>query len=682
VVDVAVDEEFGAEDDEESAPEQTDDRAWIALAEQSYRTSTDYMDANLRRTWEHNVSNLMGQHPRGSKYYGDSYRQRSRLFRPKTRAAERSFEAALAVAFFSNKDVASVEAEDAGDDVAQASAQINHYLLNHHLTKNVPWFKIVMGAAQDAWTYGIAWTETGWTTKEVRGVRVKDQPFARVRPVENIRIDPSCDWLDPVNTSPYLIDVMPMYISDVLARVDAGEWRKVTVGDLQSARRMDDEDDSTRLAREGRDRQDRMSADREVRVFDVIWVHKNIITVGGEDYLFFTAGTDVMLSDPVPLLDVHPDGRPYVLGNVVLDTHRVNPSSVAGLSKDLQSQANSIVNQRTDNVELGMNTRFLVDRASETDREALKVSRPGGTIYTSDINGVKELKSSDVTRSSYEEQDRLNVDFDEIAGVFSQSSVASNRRMNETVGGMDLLSQGSSVMTEYQIRVFTETWYEPVVRQLVRLIQRYETDEKRLAVAARTAQIYQKFGVDKVTDALLQQDISSSISVGFNATNPEKRIQHLMLAVNSVAALLKPGELRVEELAKEVFGAAGYKDGLRFTNFPKEGEEPPPQPPSSEQIKYEGEMKLLEMKLADAEAERQAKYQLVEQEQKVKTMLAEKHTEVELIKLATQNGWTVAKLQNELQLNREKIQSHERGVAIDIAMKKQEGVDPGKVLGG
>jgi len=59
----------------------------------------------------------------------------------------------------------------------------------------------------------------------------------------------------------------------------------------------------------------------------------------------------------------------------------------------------------------------------------------GGVILTDELAGVKELKSSDVTRSSYEMQDRLNVDFDDIAGSFSTSSVASNRKLNETVGG-------------------------------------------------------------------------------------------------------------------------------------------------------------------------------------------------------------------------------------------------------
>ena len=41
-------------------------------------------------------------------------------------------------------------------------------------------------------------------------------------------------------------------------------------------------------------------------------------------------------------------------------------------------------------------------------------------------------------------QDRINLDFDELAGNFSSASVSSNRKMNETVGGMNSPSAGGS----------------------------------------------------------------------------------------------------------------------------------------------------------------------------------------------------------------------------------------------
>jgi hypothetical protein len=666
------------------------DRAWLTLAEQAFRMSTDYLDANLRRQWERNISNLMGIHPQGSKYHGNDYRRRSRLFRPKTRAAERDFESAVAVAFFSSEDVANVSPENHSDDVEVASAEVGHYLLNYHLNKNVPWFKTVVGAAQDAWTYGIVWSEQSWKYKtRDDGTVIKDHPNVRIIPVENMRVDPACDWADPVDSSPYIIEIMPMYITDVIDkmtkkddRTGAPEWTTLTPTQLQSTRRIEHEEDSTRMAREGRYKRDRMGNNHEVTAYDIVWIHKNIINVRGRDYFYFTAGTQYMLTQPVPLDEVYPDGRPYVLGNVVIDTHRVNPSSVANLSQDLQSQANSIVNQRIDNVELAMNARFLVDRGSGTDRGALSRSVPGGAILTDDMEGVRELKNSDVTRSSYEEQDRLNADFDDIAGSFSTSSVASNRSLNETVGGMNLMSQGSDALTEYQIRVFSETWYELVVRQVLKLIQRYETDERILKIAADKAKLFQKFGIDRVTDKMLAQELTTTISVGFNATNPQKRMEKLQLAVKTTEPYLLPGELNRRELSREVFGAAGYKDGLRFVNIPPEGEEQP-QPPSDAQVKADMEMKILQMKLEDAEKDRKSKEIISEREMKTKATLAEKQAEIDLIKLASVENLTVEEIKTKYQINQDNIGNDERKVAIDLALKKKDkDYDPGQRLGG
>lgn len=669
---------------------QEEDRSWLTLAEQAFRMSTDYMDANLRRQWERNVSNLMGRHPRGSKYHTNAYKQRSRLFRPKTRAAERKFEAAISVAFFSSEDVATVKPENDDDEVQVASATINHYLVNYHLTKNVPWFKVVLGAAQDAWTYGVVWSEQSWKYKTRKdGTIEKDHPQVRIIPVENMRVDPACDWLDPVGSSPYLIEIIPMYITDVIDRMTKvnqrtgePEWKFVSEAELQASRRIEHEDDPTRMAREGRNQRDRMDNQHQVTAYDIVWVHKNIVNVRGQDYFYYTVGTTNMLTDPVPLETIHPDGRPYALGNVVIDAHRINPSSVANLSQDLQSQANSIVNQRLDNVELAMNARYLVDRSSQTDRASLSRSVPGGAVLTDDMDGVKELKSSDVTRSSYEEQDRLNVDFDDIAGNFSTSSVASNRKLNETVGGMNLMSQGSDSLTEFQIRVFTETWYEVVVRQIIRLIQRYETDERRLAVAAKQAKLYQKFGLDQVTDQLLMQNLTSSLAVGFNATNPEKRIKHLMLATKAVEPYLLPGEMNRAELAKEVFGAAGYKNGSRFVEIPEKGEEPPPTP-SPEEIKANFEMEKLQLTLADNKAERESKAALAEKERLTKVTLAEKAMELSLLELFKKTGLSEQEIIAKVKIAKDKINHDERKVAVDVALKKTDpGYDPGQRLGG
>jgi len=53
-------------------------------------------------------------------------------------------------------------------------------------------------------------------------------------------------------------------------------------------------------------------------------------------------------------------------------------------------------------------------------------------------------ETQDVTVRSQAEQDRLNLDFDDVAGAFSGSSVQSNRNLNETVGGMNILTASAN----------------------------------------------------------------------------------------------------------------------------------------------------------------------------------------------------------------------------------------------
>jgi len=426
-----------------------------------------------------------------------------------------------------------------------------------------------------------------------------------------------------------------------------------------------------------------MDNNDEVQAYDIVWIHRNILNVRGVDYVFYTAGTEHLLTIPEPLVNTYPDGRNYVLGNLIIDTHRVNPSSPATLVQDLQSQANSIVNQRIDNVELSMNARFLVDRGSKTDRTALSKSVPGGAILTDDLNGVKELKSSDVTRSAYEEQDRLNVDFDDVVGNFSSSSVGSNRQLNETVGGMELMSSGAEAITEYEIRVFAQTWAQPALAQIVKMIQRYETDEKRLAIAGEKAKLYQKFGTDAITDELLRQELTTEIAIGYNATNPQKRIELLTMANSSAAPYIKEGEANRAEIVKELYSAAGFRDGSRFVTIPPRSETEGQEGPSPEQAVAQMEQEQFQMELADNQAERDNNIRLAELNHKTKMDVVDKEREVALIKLATERGLRVDELKAKLLMKHEDIKSDERKVAVDVALKKEDSsYDPGQRLGG
>jgi hypothetical protein len=555
-----------------AAPAQ-DTPDWVALARDAFSASSNWFDSSVRAQIEGDLRQFQGQHPAGSKYLAEANKGRSKLFRPKTRTTIRKNEAAAAQAFFASNDVLKVTAQDEDDPTQLGSAAVMGALLQHRLTKSIPWFLTLVGAYQDAQTVGVVASYQYWQYNEKKNI---DRPQIRLVPIENLRFDPGADWTDPVGTSPYVIELIPMYVKDVKARmrnVDAktgeAKWKTLPESTIQGATKT--YGDTIRLQRES-PRTDSKYQTQANGNFNIVWVHKNIVEVDEVDYCYYTLGCEHLLSDPVPLTEVYFHGRrPYVVGTAVLETHKLYPSSVPRLTRDVQAEINEVANQRIDNVKLAMNKRYFARRNKQVDLRSVTRNVPGSVTLVQDIDDVKVVEFNDVTGSSYKEQEVLNLDFDDVAGTFSGSSVQSNRKLNETVGGMQMLDAGANQVSGYQLRTFVETWVEPVLRQLVLLEQYYETDDALIALCGKTADL-QRFGMDQITDEQLMNEFTLNVNVGMGAVNPADQVRQFVDGMTALGNMLANDGLvnlglNVEEIVKELFGKLGYKDGARFFNF-------------------------------------------------------------------------------------------------------------------
>lgn len=553
------------------------DQGWVQLASEAHTASTTYFDTAIRRSILDNLRQFQSLHPQGSKYLSDAYRARSKFFRPKTRASVRKNEAIASEAFFSTLDVLSITAENPSNKAQQASAEIMQQLVQYRLTKpgNIPWFLTCIGGYQDAQVQGLVISYQCWEKNAAKGI---DRPAIKLKPIENFRFDPSADWTDVVGTSPYLIETIPMYVKDVMARMTTfdskgeSKWKRASAEQILKA--STNYADVVRLQREA-GRVDPNTMKGGITAFSVVWVHRNIIEIDGRDWVYHTLGKEALLDTPQPIESVWYHGkRPYVVGFCVLETHRAYPTAPVALTKEIQSELNENANQRSDNVKFAMNKRYLVKRTAQVDLRSLQRNVPSSTTMLNDPEkDVKVLETQDVTASAYKEQDRLNLDFDDLAGSFSQASVDSNRHLSETVGGLNILTKDASQISGYQLRTFVETWVEPVLYQLVQLEQHYETDEVILGIAAEEAQLLQKFGIDTVTDELLMHNLTVTVNVGTGATNPHDQLQNFINGMSAIKEMLADGTLvrygiDIGEVFKEVLGKLGYKDGKRF--FPTE----------------------------------------------------------------------------------------------------------------
>lgn len=577
-----------------------DDNYIKMLARECWDSSTNWLNAGRRIAWNDSLRAFQGQHTTNSKYLSTDYRYRSRLFRPKTRSMVRKAEAQAAAAFFGNEDVCSITPTDDDNPLQRASAAILKSLVQYRLTKTIPWFLTLVGGRQDAEVMGIAIAKAYWKFAEKYSSTIKkpqidlltgqpmvdpetgepiedlydvfetqtDHPWIDLLAPENFRFDPGADWRNPIATSPYTIEVIPMYITDVKQKIKSGEWLPVSDGSLHNATDLDD--DVTRRSREygrvpGKDHDAWKPRD-----YDICWIRENIIRIDGEEmHCYSLASAGELLSKPRPVKEVYLHGiRPYVCGFVIPEAHKTYPTSKVELVKDLQRQANDVVNLRLDNVKLALNPRQIVRDGKGIDPTDVRNFQPGKVIMAKDPEAdIRWDRPPDVTASSYQEQNAIDIDFDGLTGDISNASIQGNQKVYEAVGNMTMLQGSASQIGEYEQRTWAETFVEPLLTQLVKLEQAYETDAVIIANAGREAQLLQKFGMNQVTDEMLQQELTVKVNVGLGATNPQMKLKNFMIASEAVGKMFGPAaamNANPQEVIKEVFGLCGYKDGDRF----------------------------------------------------------------------------------------------------------------------
>ena len=319
------------------------------------------------------------------------------------------------------------------------------------------------------------------------------------------------------------------------------------------------------------------------------------------------------------------------MGKLNIEAHRVYPSATIELTEELQAASNDIWNQRFDNIRLAMNKRYHIRRDRNIDLDALFRSVPGGAVEMDDPDqDVRIVETRDVTGSAYQEQDRINMDFDELQGNFSASTVGGARNLNETVGGMELIAGNTNTISEFVLRTFAETWVEPVLKQLLKLEQYYETDEHITALAGEMDEDYSDFGKEEYLDELLKQSVLLKVNVGMNATDPVGRAQNLLYGIGSLAQFPEmEGKFNVDEVAKEVFAQLGYKDGSRFL-LPSDEEDPQiaelqaqieqmQMMIETDQVKMQGRMTIEQMKQEASIRAAQLKSQTELQKQMIQT---------------------------------------------------------------
>jgi len=654
----------------------------LKYARDAERINTQFT-GELRSRWERSYRAFRSEHFTGSKYRLKAWESRSKLFRPKTRAAVRQAMTTAATALFSSADIITIEATRKSDPMMSASAAVLQELLSYRLDRTtprggLPWFLVTMGSVFNAQVTGVTvskqyWDyrtkkrtvprlvpatdeyglpaihpETGETIMRRETVEemavTADRPMVDLIPSENVLVDLAAPWYDVAQLSAYFVVKYPMLVGDfkAMARsgdkpgasMDAGvQWLDVDPAALNAVQE-DYDAMGVRLARSGG--QDPKSPRREGmnNEFGIVWIHENFFRYNGEDYHFWSVGTDIYASMPIPTERAYPHlkgDRPYIFGYGAIEPHLVYPMSAVESWQPLQQEANDVVNLRLDGLKQAIEPLAVVKRGSLMDLTQLQPGRRGAPGSVVQVNDVKDLDFAQWPAppgQAYAEMQHINADFDELAGVFSGSSVNTNRSLNETVGGMRLLNASAGSVKEFDLRVWVETWVEPVLRQVVKLEQYYESDEEILAIAGEKADILERFGVSELTDQHLTREVSTKVNVGIGASDPMEKMQKVQMGLTAIGSLVpffdRPVKVKAPEMIGEIMGLVGHKDGVRFFEMGQPGEGGNPEADAAaaaskadqetklmlEQMRAQSEQQLAAMNNASAEERERMKGQI------------------------------------------------------------------------
>lgn len=589
------------------------DDDYLALYKQAQMEAVRYIDANVRAKWARSMKAYHNQHFQGSKYLSDQWRSRSKLFRPKTRVAVRKQVATLVKAMFGANNVIAITPQDETDPIQVASAAMKQKLVDYRLDRKtrrnaVPWLPIIAGARQDSLIHGICVSKQTWVYNEeidaddegseTRHV-IEDRPEIILYPPENVLFHPLCDWRNPAQSSEYLILRQQLSMSEVINLIKSGQRGPVQFDQTltkeqllsmrgNTSRNVGSSDTiQTRAARhDGAD--PNQTPNNAAPNF---WVSEVFFRIDGKDMVFWVIDDKMLLSTPIPVRRAYPHvygERPVVVGYGSLEAHRALPMSPVESWQQLQAEVNDQVNLRLDHMKQVVTPLAKVKRGRNIDIKAVQ-SRGGnnGVVLVQDGDDLDWAQIPDLPQSAYVENQYLNADFDDAAGTFNSGSVQTNRSLNETVGGMRLLAGDANQIGDFDMTIFIETYAEPVVWQLVKAIEYFETDATILAIAGKKAQLVERFGITDITDEFLMAETHISIKIGMGVTTqPMERLQKFGMASNMFGQIAAPfiqngsnkmPALKLKELANMIFGDAGIPDAAERFFQGLDDEPAPPQ---------------------------------------------------------------------------------------------------------
>lgn len=566
------------------------DAECLAWSQAAWNSADGYFGANIRQRFTRNEAQARSKHLSGSRFSSTFYNDRFRFFVPKTAQAVNDFVARGKAAFLEGSQKASFKALDTSNQDQVNAAKLVQALMNLRMSDSfgpnlraaagtLRWAMNLEVSLRNAAKHNFACAKAIWNPHggawDKKSKTFMGEPRIYTIEPENIRFDAGCDWSDPINSSPYLIERFTMTVDEVMQKIKAGDWRDMSPEEIAAARDNSSLDDAIKLQRE----RSGSLAKKQPIAIDMaqrVTIHCNIIRVDGFDYVFYTLRNFKILSDPLPIKDVFLiNMRPYVIGRTDLDGTNY-PASMVEQSSGQQGILNVMANLRLDNLDQFASPKWAVERGNtQADIGALRSMASGSSIYVNRIDGIKLLETRDGTSAVRAETQQQTQEIDQMFGVYNGAQAIQGGDQ-PTTGNIQQVAMGNGLVLDGRIGTFASTFAAPILSLVAEYERTLESDPIILGVAGQTAGLVQGLAEEKqqlgLLTTLLKAQLQMNVQVGLGATNPEAQFQNLVMGIVQVSRALPQvqGRFDPDKVVSKMMEAYGERDGSSLLLDPQQ----------------------------------------------------------------------------------------------------------------
>lgn len=235
--------------------------------------------------------------------------------------------------------------------------------------------------------------------------------------------------------------------------------------------------------------------------------------------------------------------------------------------EQLQDLANSIFNQRIDNVRLNMDSMFVVNtRAVEDERDF--IIRPGGVIRTQGDflpqEAMQRLDFGDVTSSAYEETANVEALIERVSGVspFQLGTGDSAGNYNETATGASLITEAGNTKLALKVLMLEMMALQPLAEQWGSIVQQFTEENEYVRLLGPDGSWL--FG--SLSPEAIQGQLDYSIGTMSTTQSETVMKEQAITLLQSIAGVMPQA---VPQLVKDTLEAFGKKNLTPyFTGMP------------------------------------------------------------------------------------------------------------------